>query len=118
MKQRQLNNEEKRVAYFSKKLNDSQKRKKAVYLECLAIKKVVQYWQHWLMGKSFTVFTDHKPLENLNIKSRTDEELGDLTYYLSQYDDNKILPRKTELRSRLLKQEPSIRSSQKTKMNN
>ncbi|CAB3236355.1 unnamed protein product [Arctia plantaginis] len=38
------------------------------------------------LGKKFTVFSDHKPLENMNIKSRTDEELGDLTYYLSQYD--------------------------------
>lgn len=45
------------------------------------------------MGKTFTVFSDHKPLENLNIKSRTDEELGDLTYYLSQFY-NKIFPRK------------------------
>lgn len=32
------------------------------------------------------VFSDHKPLENLNVKVRTDEELGDLTNYLSQFD--------------------------------
>ncbi|CAF4935631.1 unnamed protein product [Pieris macdunnoughi] len=38
------------------------------------------------MGKEFTVYSDHKPLENMNIKSRTDEELGDLTYYLSQFN--------------------------------
>ena len=55
-----------------------------MYLECLAIKEAVKYWQHWLMGKEFEVYSDHKPLENLNIKARTDEELGDLTYYLSQ----------------------------------
>lgn len=86
LKQPQDNNEEKPVAYFSKKLNEVQKRKKAIYLECLAIKECVKYWQHLLIGRKFTVFSDHKPLENLNIKSRTDEELGDLTYYLSQYD--------------------------------
>ncbi|GBP56019.1 hypothetical protein EVAR_97440_1 [Eumeta japonica] len=28
----------------------------------------------------------HKPLENMHIKSRTDEELGELMYYMSQYD--------------------------------
>lgn len=86
LKQPQNNNEEKPVAYFSRKLKEYQKKKKAVYLECLAIKEAVQFWQHWLLRKKFTVFSDHKPLENMNIKARTDEELGDLTYYLSQYD--------------------------------
>lgn len=40
------------------------------------------------MGKlfQFTVITDHKPLENLRLRARTDEELGDFTLYLSQYD--------------------------------
>lgn len=57
-----------------------------IYLECLAIKEAVKYWQHWLMGKEFIVYSDHKPLENMNLKARTDEELGDLTYYLSQYN--------------------------------
>lgn len=39
LKQPQQNKEEKPVAYFSKKLNEVQKRKKAIYLECLAIKE-------------------------------------------------------------------------------
>ncbi|XP_046831402.1 uncharacterized protein LOC124429790 [Vespa crabro] len=64
-KQVQSDGKEKPVAYFSKKLNDSQKRKKAIYLECLAIKEVVKYWQHWLIGRKFTIFTDHKPLEGI-----------------------------------------------------
>lgn len=85
-KQVQMDGKEKPVAYFSKKLNETQKKKKPIYLECLAIKEAVRYWQYWLIGRSFTVYSDHKPLENLNLKSRTDEELGDLTYYLSQYD--------------------------------
>lgn len=86
LKQIQSNGDEKPCAYFSKKLNNSQKQKKAIYLECLAVKEAVKYWQHWLIGKTFTVFTDHKPLENMNIKARTDEELGDLTFYLSQFN--------------------------------
>ena len=83
LKQPQENGEEKPCAYFSRKLNESQKRKKAIYLECLAIKEAVKYWQHWLIGKKFKVFSDHKPLEKMNIKARTDEELGDLTYYFT-----------------------------------
>ncbi|KAL3279587.1 hypothetical protein HHI36_017093 [Cryptolaemus montrouzieri] len=50
----------------------------------MAIKEAVKYWQHWLIGKHFKVFSDHKPLERMNIKARTDEELGDLAYY--QFD--------------------------------
>ncbi|CAG4958446.1 unnamed protein product [Colias eurytheme] len=86
LKQEDENGINKPVAYFSKKLTEMQKKKKAIFLECLAIKEAVKYWQHWLMNKEFVVYSDHKPLENMNIKSRTDEELGDLTYYLSQYN--------------------------------
>lgn len=86
LKQTQLNGEEKPVAYFSKKLNNHQKTKKAIFLECLAIKESLKFWQHWLLGNIFTIYTDHKPLEKLNVKNRTDEELGDMIHYLSQYN--------------------------------
>ena len=109
LKQLQENEEEKPVAYFSKKLNEVQKRKKAIYLECLAIKECVKYWQHLLIGRQFTVFTDHKPLENMNIKSRTDEELGDLTYYLSQYDfEIKYSPGQYNLEADCLSRNPVL----------
>jgi len=85
LKQEDENGHSKPVAYFSKKLTEAQKKKKAIYLECLTIKETAKYWQHWLIGKEFIVHSDHKSLENMNIKARTDEELGDLTYYLSQY---------------------------------
>ena len=54
------------VAYFSKKFNGTQKEKKEIYLECLAIKEAVKYWQHWLIGREFIIFIDHKSLENMN----------------------------------------------------
>ena len=86
LKQPKENNELHPVAYFSKKLSPAQKKKKAIYLECMAIKEAIIYWQYWLIGRKFIVITDHKPLESLRVKARTDEELGDLVYYLSQYD--------------------------------
>ncbi len=86
LKQPQEDNTEKPVAYFSRKLNDFQKKKKAIYIECIAIREAIKYWQYWLIGRQFTVFSDHKPLENLRIKARTDEELGDLLHNLLQYD--------------------------------
>lgn len=51
--------------------------------------------------KKNKVFSDHKPLEKLNLKARTDEELGDLTYYLSQFNFEVIY--KGHFRSRQLK---------------
>lgn len=112
LKQPQLNENskiEKPVAYFSKKLNESQKRKKAIYLECIAIKEAVKYWQHWLIGRHFKLFSDHKPLEKMNIKTRTDEELGDLTYYLSQFDFEIIYrPGKNNLEADCLSRNPVL----------
>ncbi len=59
LKQSQTNGMEKPVAYFSRKLNEAEKKKKAIYIECLAIKAVIKYWQYWLMGTKFIVFSDH-----------------------------------------------------------
>lgn len=73
-------------AYFSRKLSEAQCKRKAIYIEALAIKEAVRYWKFWLLGHRFTVVTDHKPLEHLNLKSRTDEELGDLAHELLQFD--------------------------------
>lgn len=112
LKQTQLDGKEKPVAYFSKKLNESQKIKKVIYLECLAIKEVVTFWQYWLIGKTFTVYSEHKPLENLNIKSRTDEELGDLIYYFSQYDFKiKYAPGKEKIEADCLSRNPVLESN-------
>ena len=86
LKQIQDDGSEKPVAFFSKKLSNVQKRKKAIYIEGLAIREAVKYWKFWLMGRKINVITNHKPLENLNLKSRTDEELGDLANELLQYD--------------------------------
>lgn len=109
LKQTQEDGKEKPVAYFSKKLNEHQKRKKAIYLECLAVKEAIQYWQHWLIGRYFEVYSDHKPLGNMNIKARTDEELGELTHYLSQYNFKIIhIPGKDNVEADCLSRNPVL----------
>ncbi|KAK2577718.1 hypothetical protein KPH14_012879 [Odynerus spinipes] len=109
LKQQQSDGEFKPVDYFSKKLKDYQKKKKAIFLECLAIKEAIVYWQYRLIGKKFTVICDHKPLEGQNIRSRTDEELGDMMHFLSQFDfDIKYEPGKTNVEADYLSRNPII----------
>lgn len=48
-------------------------------------------------------------MENLNINARTDEELGDLTYYLSQYNIKiKYNPEKTNQEADCLSRNPVL----------
>lgn len=74
------------VAYFSRKLSATEAKLDIIHLECKAIKDAIKYWQYYLIGREFSVCSDHKPLENLRTKSRTDEILGDLIHYLSQFN--------------------------------
>lgn len=74
------------VAYFYRKLSAREHRFDIIHLECLATKDSIRYWQYYLIGRQFTVFNDHKPLENLKTKARTDERLGDLMHYLFQFN--------------------------------
>ncbi|XP_046602694.1 uncharacterized protein LOC107224055 isoform X1 [Neodiprion lecontei] len=86
LKQPQKDNSLKSVFFFSRKLTDAQKRKKAIYIEALAIKEAILYWQFHLIGKKFIIFTDHKPLENFNIKKCSDMELVNILNYISMLD--------------------------------
>ena len=75
------------VFYFSRKLTPKEKRDyDTIHLECKAIKEAIKYWQYYLIGRTFTVCSDHKPLQNLRTKSRTDELLGHLVHYLLQFN--------------------------------
>lgn len=74
------------VAYYSRKLSEREKRLDIIHLECKAIKDAIKFWQYYLIGRHFTVCSDHKPLENLKTKARSDEILGDLILYLSQFN--------------------------------
>ena len=86
LKQPQENQSLKPVFNFSRKLTEAQTRKKAIYLESLAIKEAILYWQYYLLGKKFVIFTDHKPLENFNIKHCKDPELVQILNYISQFN--------------------------------
>ena len=50
------------VAYASQSLNEAEKRYSQIERECLAVHFGCVRFQMYLLGKNFTVYTDHKPL--------------------------------------------------------
>ena len=51
------------VEYFSKKLNDTERRYCATDKEFLAIiESVTKHWRHFLLDRHFEIWTDHNPL--------------------------------------------------------
>jgi transposase InsO family protein len=53
------------VAFGSHLLDDRQKHWSIAERECYAIVHFIRHWKHYLYGRHFTVFTDHKALQNL-----------------------------------------------------
>ena len=58
------------VAYFSRRLNQHERNYAITELECLAVVKSVEHFGHYLVGKKFTIITDHKALEALHTSRR------------------------------------------------
>ena len=113
LKQPQVDGSLKPVFYFSRKLNNYQKTKKAIYIECLAVKEAILYWQYYLIGQKFTVFSDHKPLEKFNIKNSEDTELRHILNYISQFDfEVKYNPGKDNVEADCLSRNPVLSESE------
>ena len=97
------------VAYFSKRWSPSQRKASVIYKECLAIKEAISFWKFWLIGREFQVASDHKPLEQLRVRARTDEPLGDLVFYLSQFNFKiKYVPGPTNIEADSLSRSPVL----------
>lgn len=118
LKQPQEKNELKPVFYFSRKLTKTQKTKRAIFIECLAIKEPILYWQYYLIGKKFIIFTDHKPLDNFNIKKSDDPELLQILNYISQFDFEIIYnPGKENLEADCLSRNPVLEPIEEEEQN-
>lgn len=52
------------VAYFSKALSAGNLSKSVYEKELMALVLCIQHWRHYLLGKAFTVHTDHKSLKH------------------------------------------------------
>ncbi|MCH87949.1 enzymatic polyprotein, partial [Trifolium medium] len=52
------------IAFFSKALSDGNLAKSVYEKELMALVLCIQHWRHYLLGKQFTVYTDHKSLKH------------------------------------------------------
>ena len=50
------------IAFFSKKLSTAEKKYSAFDRELLGIYSAIKHFRHFVEGRSFVVYTDHKPL--------------------------------------------------------
>ncbi|BHF81015.1 hypothetical protein SprV_0702414400 [Sparganum proliferum] len=75
------------LAFFSKKISPAETRYSTFGRELLAIYLAVKHFRHFLEGRDFTIFTDHKPL-TFAIRSPSDKynprEISHLDY-ISQF---------------------------------
>ena len=78
--------EKRPVAYYSKQLQGAEHRYSATELEGLAVYRSINFFSHFLFGRTFTVLTDHKALVSF-LKSRVlNKRLQGWMLQLLQYD--------------------------------
>ena len=74
------------LEFFSRTLNTAQRNYSAFDRELLAIHEAVKHFRNILDGRSFTIFTDHKPLIHLSLlKNPSPRQMRQITF-LSEYD--------------------------------
>ena len=73
------------VAFFSRQLQGAEKRYSATELEALAIFKAINFWDHFLYGQTFEVYTDHKALVSLLKSKRLNKRLYEWMLKLMEF---------------------------------
>ena len=77
--EQQLHGQRTPIFFFSRKLRDPETSYSAFDRELLAIYLAIRHFRHFVEGRVFTIFTDHKPL----------------TFALSSANSDKWTPRQT-----------------------
>ena len=73
------------AAYYSRQLRGAEYRYSATELEALALVETVSHFGHYLYGKTFKAFTDHKPLEQLVSSTRLNPRLARMSFKLQHW---------------------------------
>ena len=78
------------ISFMSKALTNTQSRYSNIEREILGVVTGVEHFHQYLFGRQFTLYTDHKPIENLVLKPLVDTSprVQRLMLHLSQYNMN------------------------------
>ncbi|GBP00089.1 Retrovirus-related Pol polyprotein from transposon 297 [Eumeta japonica] len=80
------NNRDHPIAFASRTLSDTEKRYSTIEKEMLGIVWATHTFRPYLLGRPFTVFTDHQPLRGIaNLKDQT-SRLARFRHKLSEYE--------------------------------
>lgn len=74
------------VEYGSKQFDKSERKWSTMEQEAFAIVWSIKKWRHYLLGKEFELWTDHKPLIWLRTKKDIDNKLGRWCLQLEEYN--------------------------------
>lgn len=77
--------EELPVGYFSKKLSPAERKYAATELECLAVVRAVEHFAVHLLGRPFTIVTDHRALQYLDSSRHLNGRLTRWALQLQQH---------------------------------
>ena len=73
------------AAYFSRQFRGAEQRYSATELEALALVSTVEHFSYYLYGFPFTIFTDHKPLEQFMSSDRLNPHLRRMAFKLQHW---------------------------------
>ena len=86
LSQEDENGDDHPVAYFSRKLLPREQRYSTIEKECLAIKLATHAFRVYLLGRQFTIQTDHRALEWLDRLKENNSRLTRWSLALQPYD--------------------------------
>jgi len=70
------------AAFYSRQLRGPEQRYSATELEALALVATVEHFKYYLYGRSFKVYTDHKPLLQITTSERLNARLRRMAFKL------------------------------------
>ena len=76
---------DKAIAYFSRKLLPREQRYSTIEKECVAIKLAIQAFNPYILGRAFTIQTDHRSLEWLDRIKDNNARLTRWSLFLQSY---------------------------------
>lgn len=74
------------VCYESRRLTDSESSFSVYELELLAVQHALTKWRQYLLGRSFTIQTDHRALERLPVQKVVGRRVARWVEYMQDFD--------------------------------